>query len=51
MNKTKITAKKIISTMAQKIAIRTAELNANATCVWYNNQPTLPEAVKKLRKF
>lgn len=46
-----MTTKKAISTMIQKIAIRTAEQNANAACVWFHNQPALPEAVKKLRKF
>lgn len=51
MNKTKGTVKKAISTLVEKFAIRTAEQNANASCVWYNNQPVLPQAVKKLRKF
>lgn len=37
--------------LLKKLAVSSAEKNANSTCYWYDNQPTLPEAVKKLRRF
>lgn len=37
--------------LLKTIAVSSAEKNANSTCLWYNNQPKLPEAVKKMRKF
>lgn len=46
MKKHKITRKII-----EKIAIKVAVADANATCPCINYQPEMPKAVKNLRKF
>lgn len=46
-----ITVKMATLTLLKKLAVSSAEKNANSTCYWYDNQPSLPNAVKKMRKF
>lgn len=43
--------KKITKKLLEKIAIKVAMADANATCPCINYQPKMPKSVKKLRKF
>jgi hypothetical protein len=47
----KVNMKKAVLTGAASIAKKTAIFNANNFCVWWNYEPKMPKAVKKLRKF
>ena len=42
--------KKELKKIVEKIAIKSATTEANATCPWVSYQPEIPEAAKKLRK-
>lgn len=43
--------KKVITKLVEKIAIKVAIADANATCPCINYQPKMPKMVKKLRRF
>ena len=42
--------KKELKKIVEKIAIKSATTEANATCPWVSYQPEIPEAARKLRK-
>ncbi len=46
-NKLQKKAVKVLAAASKKMA----ETNANSACVYWMNQPKMPESVKKLRKF
>lgn len=41
----------MLKRVIEKIAIKVAKSDANAACPCVTYQPTVPKAVKKLRKF
>lgn len=43
--------KEAILKAVAKSAMKTAGKSANTACDFWNHQPILPEAVKKMRKF
>lgn len=42
--------RKELKRIIEKIAVKSATTEVNATCPWVTYQPKVPEAAKKLRK-